>query len=159
MCSFIWKEISYYFLFSSLFNMNYDVFQLQGGFFYLLMVNITQWWGEIGMFYICLSPSINVSKTSKNSSIFKFEFIHCLLMLLFLLSNGLNAIYLNLSNIDISVINAYLVNLMYAVILYCFSEQLWVTICRIVMSGDIEVTPGPKHNSKVFQSAIGNQTV
>ena len=83
-------------------------------------VNVTQWWGEIGMFYICLSPSIRVSKISKNCTIFKFHFLHYLLMLLFLLSNGLNATHLNLSKVDISVINAYLANLMYVVILYCF---------------------------------------
>ena len=68
-------------------------------------------------------------------------------MLLFLLSNGLNAAYLNLSNIGISVTNAYLTNLMYAVKLYCFSEQLWITRCRIVMSGEFDVNPGPKRDS------------
>ena len=121
-------------------------------------VNVTQWWGEIGMFYICLSRSINVSKASKNSIIFKFEFLHCLLMLLILLLNGLKATYLNFSNIGISVINAFLANLMNAVILYCFSGQLWMTRCWIVMSGDVEVKPGPKRNScqsQNFQSAIG----
>ena len=115
-------------------------------------VNVTQWRGQIGMFYICLSPSIKVSKASKNSIIFKFECLHGLLMLLFLLSNSLNANYLNLSNIGISVINAYLANLMYAVILYCFSEQLWITRCRIIMRGDVEVNPGPKRNSCQSQS-------
>ena len=110
-------------------------------------VNVNQCQEEIEMFYICLSPSIKVFKASKNSTIFKFEFLHCLLMLLLLLSNGLNATYLNVSNIGISVINAYLANLMYAVILYCFSKQLSITRCRIIMSGDVEVNPGPKHNS------------
>ena len=90
-------------------------------------VNVTQWRGEIGMFYICLSLLIKVYKASKNSTIFKFDFLHCLLILLFLLSNDLNATYFNLSKIGISVINAYLANLMYAVILYCFSEQLSTT--------------------------------
>ena len=73
-------------------------------------------------------------------------------MLLFLLPNGLNPNYLNLSNIVISVINAYLANLMYAVILYCFSKQLWITRCRMIMSGDVEVNPGPKRNSCQSQS-------
>ena len=73
-------------------------------------------------------------------------------MLLFLLSNGLNATYLNLSNIGISVINGYLANLMYAVILHCSSERLWITRCRIVMSGDVEVKTGPKRNSCQSQS-------
>ena len=41
---------------------------------------------------------------------------------------------------------------MYAVILYCFSEQLWITRCRIVISGDVEVNPGPKRNSCQSQS-------
>ena len=118
------------------------IFQLQGGSLCLL----TQWWGEIGMFYICLSPSISMSKASKNSTIFKFVFLHCLLMLLFSLSSGLNAAYLNLSNIGISVINGYPSNLMYAVILYCFLEQLWTTRYRIVINGDAEVNPGPKRN-------------
>ena len=36
---------------------------------------------------------------------------------------------------------------MYVVILYCFSEKLWITRCRIGMSGDVEVNPGPKCNS------------
>ena len=62
-------------------------------------------------------------------------------MLLFLLTNGLNATYSYLSNIDTSVISAYLANSMYAVILRCFSEQLWITRCRIGMSGDVEVKP------------------
>ena len=113
------------FCLQAIFNINYDVFQLQRDFLYLLMpVNVTQWRGEIGMFYICLSPSINISKASKNSIIFKFKLLHCLLMLLFLLSNSLITAYLNLSDIGISVINGYLANLMYAVILYFFSEQL-----------------------------------
>ena len=73
-------------------------------------------------------------------------------MLLFFLSNGLNATSLNLSNIGISVINAYLANLMYAVILYCFSEQLWISRCRLVVSGDVEVNPGPMRNSCQSQS-------
>ena len=68
-------------------------------------------------------------------------------MLLFLLSNGLSATYLNFSNIGVSVINVYQANLRYAVILYCFWEQLWITGCRIVISGDGEVNPGPKSNS------------
>ena len=72
------------------------------------------------MFYVCLSPSVKVSKASKNCTILKFNFLHCLLMLLFLLLNGSNTIYLNLSKIDISVINTYLANLMYVVILYYF---------------------------------------
>ena len=110
-----------------------------------MTVNVTQWQGEIGMFYICLSPSIKVSTPFKNSTIFKFDFLHCLLMLSFLLSNGLNATYLNLIKIVISVINAYLAILMCAVILYNFSEQLWITRCRIGMSG--EVNPRSKHNS------------
>ena len=67
-------------------------------------VNVTQWLGEIGMFYTCLSRSMNISKASKNSTIFKFEFLYGLLMMLFLLSKGLSATYLNLSNIGISVI-------------------------------------------------------
>ena len=93
------------------------------------------------MFCICLSPSI-----------FKFDFFHYLLMLLFSLSNGLNSTYLNLSKIHISVINAYLANLLYAVILYCFSEHLWIARCRIGMSGDVEVNPGPKRNSSRSQN-------
>ena len=100
-------------------------------------VNVTQWREEIGMFYICLSPSIKIPKASKICTTFKFDFLHC----------GLNATYLSLSKIDISVINAYLENSMYVVILYCFLEQLWVTRCRIGMSGDAEVNPGPKRNS------------
>ena len=119
-----------------------------------MSVNVTQWPGEIGMFYICLSPSIKVSKASKNCTIFKFNFLHCLLMVLFLLSNSLNATYLNLSKIDISVINAYLANLMYVVILYCFLEQLWITRCRIGMSGDVEVNPGPTRYSCQGQSFL-----
>ena len=115
-------------------------------------VNITQWRGKIGMFYIYLSPSIKVSKASKNSTIFKFDFLHCSLMVLFLLSNGLNATYLNLSKIGIAVINAYLANLMYSVILYCSSEQLWITRCMIGMSGEVEVKSGPKRNSWQSQS-------
>ena len=87
-----------------------------------------------------------MSKASKNSTIFKFVFLHCLLMLLFSLSSGLNAAYLNLSNTGISVINGYPSNLMYAVILYCFLEQLWTTRYRIVINGDAEVNPGPKRN-------------
>ena len=67
-------------------------------------------------------------------------------MLLFLLSNSLNAIYLNLSKIDISIINVYPVNLMYVVIL--FWEQLWVQ--------DISVTLA---KAKVFQSVIRTQIV
>ena len=50
------------------------------------------------------------------------------------------------------VINAYLANLMYAVILYCFSEELWITRCRVVMGGDVEVNPGPERNSCQIQS-------
>ena len=41
---------------------------------------------------------------------------------------------------------------MHAVILYCFSEQLWITRCRIAMSGDVEVNPEPKRNSCQSQS-------
>ena len=67
-----------------------------------MLVNVTQWQGKIVIFYICLSPSLNVSKAYKNSAIFKVQFLHCLLMLLVLISNGLNATYLNLSNIGIS---------------------------------------------------------
>ena len=104
--------------------------------------------GEIGIFYIfCSLPSIKVSKASKNSTIFKFKFSHCLLMLLFLLSNGLNATYLNLSNIGISVTNVYLANLMFEVMLYCFSEQFWITRCRIIMNCDVKVNIGAKCNS------------
>ena len=44
---------------------------------------------------------------------------------------------------------------MYVVILYCFLEHFWSTRCRMGMSGDIEVNPGPKCKSKVFQSDIG----
>ena len=97
----------------------------------------------------------------QNSIIFKLEFLHCLLMLLFLQLNGLNVSYWNLSNICISVTNAYLANLMYEVIICWFSEQLWITRCRKVMSGDVEVNPGPKCNTcqaKVFQFAIGAET-
>ena len=72
-------------------------------------------------------------------------------MLLFLLSNGLNATYLNLSKIEISVMNTYLVNL---VILYCLLEQLWITRCRIVMSGDVKVNPGPKRNSYLVTISV-----
>ena len=100
-------------------------------------VNVAQWREEIGMFYICLSPSIKIPKASKICTTFKFDFLHY----------GLNATYLSLSKIDISVINAYLENSMYVVILYCFLEQLWVTRCRIGMSSDAEVNPGPKRNS------------
>ena len=46
-----------------------------------MTVNVTQWQGEIGMFYIGLSPLIEVSTPFKNSTIFKFDFLHCLLML------------------------------------------------------------------------------
>ena len=42
--------------------------------------------------------------------------------------------------IGIFVINACQANLMYAV-------KLWITRCRKVMSGDVEVNPGPKCNS------------
>ena len=98
------------------------------------------------MFHICLSPSIKISKASKNSTIFKFDFLHCLLILLFLLSNGSNVIYLKLSKTGISVTNASLANLMHAVIL-SFSGQLWITRCRIGISGDVEVNLGPKRNS------------
>ena len=68
-------------------------------------------------------------------------------MLLFLLSNGLNATYLNLSNIGISVTNGYLANLMFEVMLYCFSEQFWITRCRIIMNCDVKVNIGAKYNS------------
>ena len=108
------------------------------------------------------SPSTNLSKASKNCTIFKFDFLHCLLVLLFLLSIGLNATYLNLSKIDISLKNAHLANLMYAIIFYCFSEQLWITRCRIRMSVDVEVNPGPKSNScqsRRFSICHGNLMV
>ena len=80
-------------------------------------------------------------------------------MLSFLSSNGLNAIFLNLRNAGISVINAYLANLIYAVIFYCFLEQLWIIRCRIIMSGDIELNPGPKNiscQSKSFSTCQWN---
>ena len=96
------------------------------------------------MFYICLSPSI---KVSKNCTVFKFDFLRCLLLLFFLLSNSLNATCLKLIKIDISVTNAYVANLIYAVILYCFLKQLWITRSRTGVSGDTEVNPGPKRNS------------
>ena len=120
----------------------------------ILIVNVTQWREEIGIFYICLSLSIKVSKASKNSTIFTFDSLQCLLMLLFLLLNDLNTTYLNLSKIDISVISAYLTSLMYAAILYCFLEQLGITRCRIVMSGEVEVNPGPKRNFCQSQSFL-----
>ena len=75
-------------------------------------------------------------------------------MLLFLLSNGLNATYLSLSKIDISVVNTYLANLMYVVIFYCLLEQLWITICRIGMSGDVKVNPGLKRNSHLVTISV-----
>ena len=112
------------------------------------------------MFYICLLPSIKFSEDSKNSINFRFKVLHCLLMLLLLLSNGLNATYLILSNIAISIINyafipesgssryhLSLANLMYRVTLYCFSQQLWIPRYRIVKSGNLEVNSGPKRNS------------
>ena len=112
------------------------------------------------MFYICLLPSIKFSKDFKNSINFRFKVLHCLLMLLLLLSNGLNATYLTLSNIAISIINyafmpesgssryhLTLANLMYRVTLYRFSQQLWIPRYRIVKSGNVEVNSGPKRNS------------
>ena len=104
------------------------------------------------MFYICLSPSIKVSKVSKNCTVFKFDFLRCLLLLLFLLSNSLNATCLKLIKIDISVKNAYVAKLMHAVMLYCFLKQLWITRSTTGVSGDIEVNPGPKRNSCQSQS-------
>ena len=101
----------------------------------------------MGMFYICLLPSIKVSKASKNATIFKFELLHYLLMLLFLLSNDLNATNLNLSNIGSNTGNSYRCVPREFNVLHCFLEQLWITICRIVMSGDVELNPGPKRNS------------
>ena len=95
---------------------------------------------------------MKVCRASKNCTIFKFDFLHCLLMLLFLLSNGLNTTYLNLSKTDISVIKTYLANCMYVVILYCFLEQLWITRWRIGMSEDVELNLGPKRNSCQSQS-------
>ena len=56
-----------------------------------------------------------------------------------------NATYLSLSNFGISVINAYLAILISA-IFYCFSEQVRITRCQIVMSGDVEVNPEPRRN-------------
>ena len=75
-------------------------------------------------------------------------------MLLFLLSNGLNATYLSLSKVEISVMNTYLVNLIYVVILHCLLEQLWITRCRIGMSGDVKVNPGPKRNSHLVTISV-----
>ena len=37
---------------------------------------------------------------------------------------------------------------MYVVILYCFLEQLWITRCRIGISADAEVNPGPTRKLK-----------
>ena len=49
---------------------------------------------------------------------------------------------------DISVINAYLANLMYSVIFSKFSEHHpWIAKCEIIMSGEIEVNSGPKSNT------------
>ena len=90
-----------------------------------------------------------INSGSRKVSYFNYwvnQFLHCLLMPLFLLSNGLNATYLNLNNIGIPVINAYLANLMYAVTFY-FLEQLSITRCMIIISGDIEANTGPKRNS------------
>ena len=89
-----------------------------------MLVNVTQCPGEIEMFYICLSRSIKISKAFKNSTIFKLDFLHCLLMLLFLLPNCINATYLNLIKIFISVINTYLANLMYAAYSLAFGATL-----------------------------------
>ena len=70
----------------------------------------------------------------------------------------LNATYLDLSNIGISVVNAYLASLMYAVILIVFRSnfgsldvgKLWVVTLKYIQ--DLSVTPV---EAKVFQSAIG----
>ena len=90
-------------------------------FLIIMPVSVTQWPGE-GRNTSVLHLFISIKKgfQSFQKLIFKFEFLHCLLILLFLLSNGLNATYLNLSNIGISALNAYLANLMYALILFCF---------------------------------------
>ena len=59
----------------------------------------------IGMFYI--SSSIKVCKASKNFLFLSLNF------LLLINANGLNVIYFKLGNMDVSVLNAYLANLMY----------------------------------------------
>ena len=110
------------FYLQAIFNMSYDAFQLQMGSLCHLIIDAGYCHSVTlrnRIFLHLLIINIKVSsKASKNCTIFKFDFLHCLLMLLFLLSNSLNAIYLNLSKIDISIINVYPVNLMYVVILF-----------------------------------------
>ena len=111
-----------FFYFQVMFNINYEVFQLQRGTSYLLIIDASQCQSVVGRNRNFLYLLITINKGFKSFHfIFKFEALRCLLMLL--LSDGLNAIYLSLRDISTSVINAYLANLMYTVIFYCFLEQ------------------------------------
>ena len=82
-----------------------------------MTVNVIYLQGNTELVYICLSPSINVPNAYHNCLDFKFGFLLSLLMRLYLLPNSfIIKIYLKLSNIEMLVINACLVNEMYAVV-------------------------------------------
>ena len=103
---------------------------------------------EIRIFNNSISNSLHdyVFYLSKRLVVITY-LLHALLLKYIVNSTLLLAIFSTCFRKKVNVINIYLGRSLYRNILFSFMSNIWYCNCLLQLSGDIELSPGPKLNS------------
>ena len=115
-------------------------------------VSLVQWRGEIGVFYNKFKVFFN-SSTCCSVAAPSYAFIchnvcltKLLTLILITLFSGILLSYHKKINDNVFMIKPYIRSVTYFLITWSLLKYIWYDSRIIILSGDIETNPGPKHS-------------
>ena len=115
-------------------------------------VSLVQWRGEIGAFYgkfqvfFNSSTCCSVAAPSYTSICHNFSFTKLLTLILITFFSGILLSYHKKINDNVFMIEPYISSVTYFLITWNLLKYIWYDSWIIILSGDIEANPGPKHS-------------
>ena len=116
-----------------------------------MTVSLVQWRREIGVFYgkfkvffnssSCCSAALSYASISHN---FCFTKLFTLVLITFF--SGILLSYHKKINDNVFMIKPYIRSITYFLITWSLLKYIWYDSRIIILSGDIETNPGPKHS-------------
>ena len=117
-----------------------------------MAVSLVQWRGEIGVFhgkcqvYFHSSSCCSVAAMSYASISYNFCFTKLLTLVLITFFSGILLSYHKKINGNVFMIKPYIRSITYFLITWSLLKYIWYDSRIIILSGDIETNPGPKHS-------------
>ena len=111
-------------------------------------ISLVQWRGEIGVFYGKFQVPFNCSVAARSYASISHNFCFSKLLTLILITffSGIFLSYHKKVNGNVFMIKPYIRSVTYFLITWRLIKYIWYDSWIIILSGDIETNPGPKHS-------------